>query len=927
MKDRVKFWIGGAVFLMVFSAIAFYGGEGRRFEACVFCLIFLASAAAVRSGELGRLSGAHVGLFAPLLLLAGYSLLQFFSTLGPRLYFGSDLFLLPDSFDLMASIWSAVKFAGFVCFIGLCLAGLRRDFYLTIWSLIAAGNFFALFGIVRFFLQQSFPDVFPFFMLPRLMPGTGFGTFLNQNHFALLMLMVFGLNLSFVWLGNFEYKKRLFLLAMTLMSWTAAILTASRGGIISSLAVVGVLSFFASAKNKGQMPAFGKNLLIFALFSIVLLAGVILIGQERVLHRFGDIRTEIDETVVTQSFRRVDVWEAGFHIIRANLIYGVGFGGFRHAVSQYIEISGRNVPAQAHNDYLEFVASGGLIAVLLAAWFLFRFIAVLKKRFRTPGNRLRHSARVGAVSAMSGVAMHSFFDFGLQFAGNFLFFAALVAIAVMPPRGQIIVRRIPAVKKTGATILLLLLAGLSAAYLFQRLEPPAGGGSASGRLAAAFFFDAEHHAATADLYLAEGNRTAAAEALGQAVFYQPKDHTLWLKLAVLESAADHRAAENAFRNAVRLAPFYGEPRFAFGKFLIETGRGAEGMSELATVFHNDTRFADAALEIIRENTDLDVFKTHALLQPLTDREKARLALFLLKKKDYDALAELWCAGALMADLQNYLVSRLLENKRYHAAWRIFQSACGEAVVTSDPFIDGGFEAGELRRGQGFGWRVGEQIKPENLFFDEERFSMGKQSLRFTLEGESEMLISQIVAVEENTAYDFSFSYLAREFDFENTPLLQVILRRTASEHKIREIPLATDRRHWITERLRISTGDQTRALEIRLTGKSCGQQICPLFGKLWLDDFNLSNAKKGRRSLSAPQAYSDFDLLGPFLSVIRHEPNRQRSYTAVVYRPDNYRLSFSNSYRDVVGGRENAVAGGQTQHVSSGGGKTGGRVQ
>ena len=44
-------------------------------------------------------------------------------------------------------------------------------------------------------------------------------------------------------------------------------------------------------------------------------------------------------------------------------------GAYWAAVPKYHDASGRMTPQEAHNDYLEVLASGGLVAAALVAWF------------------------------------------------------------------------------------------------------------------------------------------------------------------------------------------------------------------------------------------------------------------------------------------------------------------------------------------------------------------------------------------------------------------------------------------------------------------------------------------------------------------------------------------------------------------------------
>ena len=63
-------------------------------------------------------------------------------------------------------------------------------------------------------------------------------------------------------------------------------------------------------------------------------------------------------------------------MFKANPVSGVGLGGYWAAIPAYHDASGSLTPQEAHNDYLELLASGGIVGAAFGGWFLF----VLAKR-------------------------------------------------------------------------------------------------------------------------------------------------------------------------------------------------------------------------------------------------------------------------------------------------------------------------------------------------------------------------------------------------------------------------------------------------------------------------------------------------------------------------------------------------------------------
>jgi O-antigen ligase len=120
-------------------------------------------------------------------------------------------------------------------------------------------------------------------------------------------------------------------------------------------------------------------------------------------------------------------------MIKEHPLMGIGFGGYWTAIPQYHNASGRWTPQQAHNDYLELMASGGIIGVLLAGWFFFLLIKITLERLRSVA-ALRRAACFGAIISLFGIAVHSLVDFGLHIPINALVCLALIAIATTDGR-------------------------------------------------------------------------------------------------------------------------------------------------------------------------------------------------------------------------------------------------------------------------------------------------------------------------------------------------------------------------------------------------------------------------------------------------------------------------------------------------------------
>ena len=291
----------------------------------------------------------------------------------------------------------------------------------------------AIFGLLRQTTQHE-----PGFGLPLLLPEQGYGQFINKNHFAYLMEMGFGLSLGLVAAGGARRDRGLIYLAVLLPTWTALVLSNSPGGILAMLiqVVVTLLLFPAVARESrlrsGRLWRFVRApaIRIALILSLVVICviGVFWVGGDRLASNIEAARGEFETSDSRIGVNRTQTWRSTIQMIKDYPITGVGLGGYWTAFPAYHDASGTMTPQQAHNDYLELMASGGIVGLALFAW----FAAIVLKQARGnlhSQNSFRRAACFAALIAITGVAVHSLVDFGLHRMLNAMIFAALVVIA------------------------------------------------------------------------------------------------------------------------------------------------------------------------------------------------------------------------------------------------------------------------------------------------------------------------------------------------------------------------------------------------------------------------------------------------------------------------------------------------------------------
>ena len=440
-----------AIYLCLLITIALtaipYGTVQPWWISLFECAVFLIAMLAVIEAAVSKRWSFDLWLVAPLLgliLFAVFQSLPLFSGSGPivvRTSVSAD----PFSTRLFAVQLIALTL---VLLLLLRYTSSKARLRYLIYTIIGVGVASAVFGLLRQSLQHS-----PGFILPALpIGGRSFGQFINRNHFALLLEMVLGLTLGLI-VGEVGRRRRvLLLLPVCALLWVGLIYSNSRGGILASLSEVLFLGVLvdpvrhltrerAGTSTRGfQYLVGGLVVRVFLMACLVGLFayGVGWIGGEPVVTSFQNAATDFTQQEMENNTNtsRKEIWSATWRMIKAHPLAGVGFSGYWIGITRYHRASGDITPQQAHNDYLELMASGGLIGVALAVWFGWAFVKRARQNLRSPDS-FRRAACLGALTAIFGLAVHSFVDFGIHITINALVLFTLIVVAVQTDLAEI----------------------------------------------------------------------------------------------------------------------------------------------------------------------------------------------------------------------------------------------------------------------------------------------------------------------------------------------------------------------------------------------------------------------------------------------------------------------------------------------------------
>ncbi len=113
--------------------------------------------------------------------------------------------------------------------------------------------------------------------------------------------------------------------------------------------------------------------------------GVVWIGGESVVTNFELAAPNFSQQGPDnrENTSRKQIWASTWQAFKANPIAGVGAGGYWIAIRKYHDATGDYTPQEAHNDYLELLASGGIIGAVLVIWFIVVFLSRARQSLKS----------------------------------------------------------------------------------------------------------------------------------------------------------------------------------------------------------------------------------------------------------------------------------------------------------------------------------------------------------------------------------------------------------------------------------------------------------------------------------------------------------------------------------------------------------------
>ncbi len=349
--------------------------------------------------------------------------------------------LVPSSFSsisymplvtLFSGLWW-VFLAGYALFFHSAIEDeTRRDWLFTLFFWVAGSE--ALYGL----LQTLIPSLGV--LWESAGQGVARGTFVNRNHYAAFLGMLWPLLLAYLFCLGPEPReqrraspielvqqkesrqKRWFLGLLIGLMLLALVFSQSRGGIMSALLSLTVFVVFGKRYRRKGMVAF-----LAGSWAVMLMYGS-LIGFEDVIARFDQL--EMD------SSGRLKIWRDTLSMIGDHWLAGSGLGTFPEVIRVYqSHLTDQLEIVHAHNDYFELAGELGVPVALFMTIMVWGYWGNCAYRHlrkadaeEEPPLKNKRLIALGALAGGAAFLFQSWVEFNWQIPANQLYFIVLLVL-------------------------------------------------------------------------------------------------------------------------------------------------------------------------------------------------------------------------------------------------------------------------------------------------------------------------------------------------------------------------------------------------------------------------------------------------------------------------------------------------------------------
>jgi len=283
--------------------------------------------------------------------------------------------------------------------------------------------------MVAFAQRATAPNLLLWRWVPVDPGSQPFGPFVNRNHLATWLLMASALAAGYLAAHARSHGARAASMRLRFRDWLAdgsglilaGALVAMLLGIAATLsraAILGAAAALAAGVLLPRVHTRTRTTRMAAAAVAVLLTMAVWSNWEALARKFDSTTTGVG---------RMTIWQETLPIVRDFWVAGTGVGTYGATMLHYQRAMRDLFFNQAHNEYLQVAAEGGLLLMVPCVIAAAAALRMARRRLRDDTRALAW-LRIGAAAGLAGVAVQGLFETGLRIPANGLLAALLAAV-------------------------------------------------------------------------------------------------------------------------------------------------------------------------------------------------------------------------------------------------------------------------------------------------------------------------------------------------------------------------------------------------------------------------------------------------------------------------------------------------------------------
>lgn len=355
------------------------------------------------------------------------------------------------------------------------------------------------------------------------------------------------------------------------------------------------------------------------------------------------------------------------------------------------------------------------------------------------------------------------------------------------------------------------------------------------RYAAGVIYDKTFEPADADRSLAEFEAAATKT---------PNNYLIWLALAKARGRnGDANGEELAAKSALDLAPNYASVHWAYGNVLFRKGDDL-AMQHIRRAAETDKQFRVPAVDLMMLRFDGDVAAVRAGLGE-SPTILAAISQNLIRQQKFSEAQRVWESIDFeerhhsLAEQAISMASAAMNAKQFRFAQTLFKDG-GQLSGRIGEIHDGGFESGvKVRAADIFEWQIGDGAEPQIAMSNSTKHG-GENSLLLqfnTMEASAFRRVAQTIAADPGTSLKFS-AYYRSELKARST--MRFVISDATSGKELARSENFAESSDWRQVTASFVVPNDSDGIVVTLIRGECGSSVCPISGRVWIDDVALS---------------------------------------------------------------------------------------